>query len=285
MDGKSMLLHAYKHRYGVGAFSAQNAEMVKGIIEAAEEEQAPVMIQIGQKAITHLGLEPLKEMVVQYAQGATVPIAIHLDHSRSYTQTMRAIQLGFQSVMFDGSSRSFEENVRITRLVAEAGHALGIGVEGEIGKIGGVEDDIDVSESEATITTTEEALAFSEQTGIDYIAVSIGTAHGLYTKEPNLRIARLKEIVASIDKPVVLHGGSGVPDAQVKEAIASGVAKINVDTELRQAVSQAMQARWTKEPNNLVLADVLQDGIEAMKHVVKHKIRTFGSDRKSSFML
>ncbi|WP_246218430.1 class II fructose-bisphosphate aldolase [Litoribacterium kuwaitense] len=282
MDGKTMLAHAYEHQYGIGAFSAQNAEMIKGIIEAAEEEQSPVMIQIGQKAINHLGLLPLKEMVAQLARDATIPIAVHLDHSRSYQQAMQAIQANFQSVMFDGSALPFNENAYWTRQVVMAGHALGIGVEGEIGKIGGTEDDISISDSEATITKTEEAMKFVEETNVDYLAVSIGTAHGLYTAEPHIRMTRLKEIVAAVNRPIVLHGGSGVPDVQVQEAIKNGVAKINVDTELRKAFSSGMQHAWHDQADNYVVADVLQQGIDEMKKVVKQKIRVFGSQKQIS---
>ncbi|WP_344761089.1 class II fructose-bisphosphate aldolase, partial [Actinokineospora globicatena] len=176
-------------------------------VEAAEEMQAPIMIQIGQKVIQTLGLEPMKQLVDWYGRDSSVPISIHLDHSREFSQSARAIQLGFQSVMFDGSALSFEENTRITKTVTETARALGIGSEGEIGKIGGTEDDISVDEKDALITTVDEALAFANETGVDYLAISIGTAHGIYKATPNLRFDRLAEISEAVKRPIVLHGG------------------------------------------------------------------------------
>src|SRR5690606_24637615 len=158
--------------YAVGAFSAHNAETIQAIIWAAEAEQAPAMIQVGQRVIHYMGLEPMKVMIDSFAKNSTVPLCIHLDHSRNYVQTLQAIQLGFQSVMFDGSALPFEENTEITRKVVEAARALQIGSEGEIGKIGGTEDDITVAEEDAMITSVDEALRFAEATNVDYLAVS-----------------------------------------------------------------------------------------------------------------
>lgn len=281
VDGKTLLTHAYENKYGVGAFSAHNAETILAILEAAEEKQAPVMIQIGQKVIQTLGLQPMKDMVDSFAKDFTVPVCIHLDHSRQYEQTMAAIQSGFQSVMFDGSGYSFEENTRITKQVVNAARALGIGSEGEIGKIGGTEDDITVDEKDALITTTEEAVDFVNETDVDYLAVSIGTAHGIYKQTPNLRFERLKEISEAVARPIVLHGGSDVPDEQVQEAIKLGISKINVDTELRQAYTQGLQDYLASNPEDIVLANSLGAGRERMKEKVKEKIDVFGSAGRS----
>ncbi|MBN8210493.1 class II fructose-bisphosphate aldolase [Bacillus sp. NTK071] len=285
INGKTMLDHAFQNGYGVGAFSAHNAETVLAILEAAEEEKAPIMIQVGQKVIQTLGMEALKGLIDTYEKDFDVPVAIHLDHSRQFEQTMQAVQMGFQSVMFDGSGLSFEENTATTKKVVEIARALGIGSEGEIGKIGGTEDDITVDEKDALITSTEEAVAFVEATDVDYLAVSIGTAHGIYKETPNLRFERLKEIVDAVKRPVVLHGGSDVPDEQVKRAISLGIAKINVDTELRQAFTKGVQEAFAENPDDIVLASSLGLGRLRMKEKVQEKIRVFGSQGKAEELL
>ncbi|WP_374055057.1 ketose-bisphosphate aldolase [Rossellomorea sp. FM04394] len=285
ISGKEMLHHAKENGYGIGAFSAHNAETIQAILEAAEEEKAPIMIQVGQKVIQSVGLEPMKVMIDTFAKNTTIPVCIHLDHSRQYEQTMEAIQLGFQSVMFDGSGYSFGENAEITKKVVDAARALGIGNEGEIGKIGGTEDDITVDEKDALITTVEEAIAFTEATDVDYLAVSIGTAHGIYKEVPNLRFDRLKEIANAVNRPIVLHGGSDVPDEQVQRAISLGVAKINVDTELRQAFTRGVQEVFNENPDQFVLADSLGNGKRRMKEKVQEKIRVFGSQGRAEELL
>ncbi|MDV2684387.1 class II fructose-bisphosphate aldolase [Alkalihalophilus lindianensis] len=285
VNGKEMLEHAYRNGYGVGAFSAHNAETIQAILEAAEEEQSPIMIQVGQKVIQNIGLEPMKVLIDSLAKNYTIPIAIHLDHSRQFEQTMEAVQCGFQSVMFDGSALSFEENTAITRKVVETSRALNIGSEGEIGKIGGTEDDITVDEKDALITTVEEAVAFILATDVDYLAVSIGTAHGIYKETPKLRFERLEEISNAVKRPIVLHGGSDVPDEQVQKAISLGVSKINVDTELRQAFTQGVQEAFQQDMNNIVVADTLGAGRAVMKKKVKEKIRVFGSANKAEKLL
>ncbi|WEM45268.1 class II fructose-bisphosphate aldolase (plasmid) [Photobacterium sp. DA100] len=283
MSGKTMIQEAWNNGYAIGAFTAHNLETIKAVLLAAEEEQSPIMIQIGQKAINEMGMEPLKNAVdsLMKHHNITVPVCIHLDHSRQFKQTMEAARCNFNSLMFDGSALPFEENVRITKAVVDVANALGLGSEGEIGKIGGTEDDITVDEKDAMITTVEEALDFSERTGVDYLAVSIGTAHGVYKTTPELKFERLSEIKEAVKKPIVLHGGSGVPDDQVIEAVKRGVAKINVDTELRQGFIDGVQAHWRANEEDYILADVMNSGIAAMKEVVQHKIRLFGSNGKA----
>lgn len=281
LSGKTMIQHAWKNGYAIGAFSAHNAETISAILQAAQEEQAPIMIQIGQKVINTLGLQQMKDMVDTFMADCNVPVCVHLDHSRSFEQTMQAVRAGFHSVMFDGSHLSFEENAKITRTVAEVANALGIGSEGEIGKIGGTEDDISVDEKDAFITTCDEALSFIQHTNVDYLAVSIGTAHGMYKQEPKLAFQRLSDIRDTIKKPIVLHGGSGVPDEQIRRAIELGVAKVNVDTELRQAFTEGMLDILSKNPQEYTLATTLGSGRDFMKERVKEKIRLFGSSGKA----
>jgi fructose-bisphosphate aldolase class II len=283
VSGKKMIEEAWENGYAIGAFTAHNLETFKAVLLAAEEERSPIMIQIGQKAINEMGMKPLRDAVdslIDY-HNITIPVCIHLDHSRKFEQCMEAATRNFQSLMFDGSALPFEENIRITKTVAEVAHALGLGAEGEIGKIGGTEDDITVDEKDAMITTVAEALDFSERTDIDYLAVSIGTAHGVYKTTPELKFDRLAEIKEAVKKPIVLHGGSGVPDDQITEAVKRGVAKVNVDTELRQAFITGVQSHWDEKRDDFILADVMNTGIEAMKEVVRHKIRLFGSSSKA----
>lgn len=285
VNGNVMLKHAYENKYAIGAFSAHNVETLLAILEASKQEQAPVMIMIGQKVINTLGLKQMKLLIDAFIEEYNVPVAIHLDHSRNFIQVLEAIQLGFQSVMFDGSSLSFEENSSITKKVVEVARALNIGSEGEIGKIGGTEDDITVDEDEALITTVEEAIEFVNATDVDYLALSIGTAHGIYKKEPKLRFDRLEDISKSIKRPIVLHGGSGVPNDQVKKAISLGVAKVNVDTELREAFTRGIQSIYENNPDEYVLADSLGNGRKSMQSVVQDKIRIFGSSGKSKELM
>lgn len=285
VNGNVMLKHAYENKYAIGAFSAHNVETLLAILEASKQEQAPVMIMVGQKVINTLGLKQMKLLIDAFIEEYNVPVAIHLDHSRNFIQVLEAIQLGFQSVMFDGSSLSFEENSSITKKVVEVARALNIGSEGEIGKIGGTEDDITVDEDEALITTVEEAIEFVNATDVDYLALSIGTAHGIYKKEPKLRFDRLEDISKSIKRPIVLHGGSGVPNDQVKKAISLGVAKVNVDTELREAFTRGIQSIYENNPDEYVLADSLGNGRKTMQSVVQDKIRIFGSSGKSKELM
>lgn len=281
VSGKEMLTKAWENGYAVGAFSAHNAETIQAILMAAEAEQSPVMIQVGQRVIHYIGLEPMKVMIDAFAKKTNIPVCIHLDHSRQYSQTVSAIQLGFQSVMFDGSALPFEENASITRKVVEVARALGIGTEGEIGKIGGTEDDITVDEEDAMITSVEDAVRFVKETDVDYLAVSIGTAHGIYKKPPKLAFGRLKEITEAVKRPIVLHGGSDVPDDQIQKAISLGIAKINVDTELRQSFTQGMLDVLLKDNEEYHLAVSLGRGREFMQAKVQEKIRLFGSSGKA----
>lgn len=282
ISGTTLLSNAYQNKYAIGAFSAHNAETIQAILWAAEEEQSPVMIMIGQRVIQYMGLENTKMMVDLFAKDISVPVSIHLDHSRDYDQTLQAIQLGFQSVMFDGSALPFEDNASITKKVVSEARALGMGTEGEIGKIGGTEDDVTVAEEDAMVTTTKEALAFVEATDVDYLAVSIGTAHGIYKTTPKLALERLEEISKAVNRPIVLHGGSDVPDDQIQAAIARGVAKINVDTELRQAFTRGMLEVLGNNPEEYHLAISLGMGREFMKQKVQEKIRLFGSSQKAT---
>ncbi|WP_446898446.1 class II fructose-bisphosphate aldolase [Clostridium sp. LBM24168] len=281
ISGKRLIEHAWKNKYAIGAFSIHNAEGIQAVLKAAEEERAPVMMQIGQKVIQNMGLYEMRKMVDCFIRDVSVPVCIHLDHSHSYEQTLEAIQLRFQSVMFDGSALAFEDNADTTRKIVEFANALNIGAEGEIGKIRGTEDDISVRDKDAMLTTCDEAFRFVEKTGVNYLAVSIGTAHGVYKKTPKLAFQRLKDISNVVKRPIVLHGGSGVPDDQVRKSISLGVAKINVDTELRQAFAKGVYETLKNNPEEYQLGVLLGNGREAMKEKVKEKIKLFGSDNRA----
>jgi len=260
----------------VGAFNANNLEIVQAIVEAAREEGAAVIIQASQGAIKYAGIEYITAMVRAAAEGLDIPMALHLDHGTDFGQVMRCIRHGFTSVMIDGSALPFEENVALTARVVEVAHAVGVSVEGELGRIGGTEDDVSVSDREATLTDPEEARRFVELTGVDCLAVAIGTAHGFYRGKPQLDFDRLKEIRDAVDVPLVLHGASGVPDEDVRMAISLGIAKINIDTELRHAFVSALRARLEELPREIDPRKLLAPAREAMKEKVREKIRLFG---------
>ena len=283
ISGKILLEHAAKNHYAVGAFSVHNAETTKAVLTAAQKENAPVILMIGQKVIQYLGLKLMKEIVDSLAKDVDVPVCVHLDHSRTFEQNVQAIHAGFQSVMFDGSQLPYEENVELTRSIAKIAHSLNMGMEGEIGKIGGTEDDITVEEKDAMLTTAEEALQFSEDSGVDYLAVSIGTAHGVYKVEPKLNFKRLQEITRVVKKPIVLHGGSGVPDEQIQQVILGGVAKVNVDTELRQAFTEGLREALPASPKEIHPANYLTEAMKRMEEKTREKIRLFGSAGMAKF--
>jgi fructose-bisphosphate aldolase class II len=268
-------------KYAVGAFSAHTPEMVQGIIEAASEERSPVMIQIGQRAIRYCGFGSLINSIQWYAGQTDVPVIIHLDHGKSYEQAIEALRAGCTSVMYDGSHHDLGTNIAITRDVVRAAHAVGIAAEGELGKIPGVEDDLSVDEQDAYYTDPEQAAYFAQETKVDSLAVAIGSAHGLYKSAPKLDISRLKTISELTGIPIVLHGGSGIPDDQIRQAVANGVAKINVDTELRYAYTEGVREALTQFGPAHDVYPFARKGADKMKLTVIEKIRLFGSNGKA----
>ncbi len=278
---KDVLGPAEAGGYAVGAFNANNMEIVQAILEAAAEERSPVILQASQGAIAYAGLDYIVALVRTAARQARVPVVLHLDHGTDFAQVMRCIRSGFSSVMFDGSSLSLEENIRLTRQVVEIGRAVGVSVEGELGKIGGTEEHISVSEKEALFTDPQEARHFVRETGVDALAVAIGTAHGPYKGRPELDFARLKQIRELTAAPLVMHGASGVPDEDVRRGIELGIRKINIDTELRQAFVAALQGYVAANPENIDPRKILAPAKAAMKEVVRGKMRLFGSAGKA----
>lgn len=277
VSGVELFQAAKKGGYAVGAFNLNNMEILQAIIEAAEEEKSPVFIQASQGGIKYAGIEYIAGMARVAAETAKVPIALNLDHGTSFSQVVQCVRHGFSAVMIDGSKHPFEENIALTQKVVEVAHPCGVSVEAELGKIGGVEDDIVVASADATFTVPKEAAEFAERTKVDALAIAIGTAHGVYKGEPKLDFKRLEEIAAITDVPLVLHGASGISDEQIRRAVPHGITKINIDTDLRVAFSQAIKDLLAKNPNEIDPRKILGPAREAMKEVARTKMRLFGS--------
>ncbi|HHV56332.1 MAG TPA: class II fructose-1,6-bisphosphate aldolase [Firmicutes bacterium] len=273
----ALMPQAEKEGYAVGAFNANNLEFVQAIVAAAERQKSPVIIQASQGAISYAGLEQITAMVRTAAQAATVPVALHLDHGTDFNQVMRCIRAGFTSVMIDGSKLPLQENIALVRRVVEVAHAVGVSVEAELGRIGGTEEHITVSDREAFFTDPDEAETFVKATGVDTLAVAIGTAHGPYKGEPKLDFERLEAIRARVGIPIVLHGSSGVPDEAIRQAVARGVRKINIDTDLRQGFTARLRAVMAEQPEEYDPRKLLGPAREALQQVIEHKMQVFGS--------
>lgn len=276
-----LLDRAQKGRYAVGAFNCNNMEIVQAIVAAAEAERAPVIIQASQGAIKYAGIEYITALTKLAAEKASVPVAFHLDHGTSFAQVMQCVRNGFSSVMIDGSKHGLEDNIALTNKVIEAVRLLRVSVEAELGKIGGTEDDITVSEQEALFTDPAEAEYFVQATKVDALAIAIGTAHGQYKGTPKLDFERLTKIRERISTPIVLHGSSGVPDDALREAITRGVSKINIDTNIREAF--VLAARQVLEGNSKEIdpRKMLGPAREAATNIIREKIRIFGSNGKA----
>ncbi|ACB86425.1 class II fructose-1,6-bisphosphate aldolase [Natranaerobius thermophilus] len=280
VKGKQLVDIAERNGFAVGAFNVNNLEIIKAIIESAQEERSPAILQASQGAIKYAGIDFIVAMVKAASEQVDVPLALHLDHGTSFEQNMQCIRKGFTSVMFDGSKYSLEENIHKTRQVVQVGQAAGVSVEGELGKIAGTEDDISVDEREAFMTDPKEAERFMRETEVDYLAVAIGTAHGPYKGEPKLDFDRLKKIRELTEAPIVMHGASGVPEESIKKGIELGVRKINIDTELRQAFTSGLKGVISEKPEEYDPRKLLGPAKDSMKEVIKEKMRLFGSSGK-----
>lgn len=276
-----LLKKAEEGGYAVGAFNCNNMEIVQAIIAAAEAEKSPVIMQASQGAIKYAGIDYITGMARVAAENASVPVALHLDHGTSFEQVMMCIRKGFSSVMIDGSKLPFEENVELTKRVVAVARAVGVSVEAELGKIGGTEDDIHVDDKDALFTNPSEAKEFVERTGVDALAVAIGTAHGQYKGVPELDFPRLEKIRSLVNIPIVLHGSSGVPDDAIEKAIKLGVRKVNIDTNIREAFVQACRDVLNKDAREIDPRKVLGPAREAATAIIREKIRLFGSSGKA----
>jgi len=276
-----LLRRADRGGYAIGAFNANNMEIIQAIVAAAEKEHAPVIMQASQGAIKYAGLEFITGMVKIAAESTNVPVALHLDHGTDFDQVIKCIRSGFSSVMYDGSKLPLEENIAITNKVLEITRAIGVSVEAELGKIGGTEDDVYISEREAMYTDPEQARYFVEQTGVESLAIAIGTAHGQYKGDPKLDFERLQKIKNLVKIPIVLHGSSGVSDESVRKAISLGVCKVNIDTNIREAFVWEMRRRIEADPNEIDPRQILGPARDAAIAIIREKIRVFGSSGKA----
>jgi fructose-bisphosphate aldolase class II len=303
---KEMFEKAMKENYAIGAFNVNNMEFIQGIVDAASEENSPVILQASSSAIKYARINYLMKMVEAAVETTDIPIAIHLDHGPDFETCKMCIDAGFTSVMFDGSKYDFEENVRLTKEVVDYAHAHGVVVEAELGTLAGVEDEVNVDADDARYTNPEQAKEFVDRTGCDSLAIAIGTSHGAYKfkGEAKLRFDILEEVKKLLpNTPIVLHGAStvipelvetcnkygadipgakGVPDEILHEASQRGVSKINVDTDLRLAMTSEIRKVFIEEPSAFDPRKYLKPGREKIKETVKHKIRdVFGSSNKA----
>ncbi|MFA4884289.1 MAG: class II fructose-1,6-bisphosphate aldolase [Desulfotomaculaceae bacterium] len=276
-----LLIKAEAGGYAVGAFNCNNMEIVQAITAAAEAENAPVIMQASQGAIKYAGIDYITLMARMAAEQASVPVALHLDHGTSFEQVIQCVRSGFTSVMIDGSKLSLADNIKLTKRVLDVARAVGVSVEAELGKIGGTEDDITVSERDAFFTDPAEAGIFVSETGVDSLAIAIGTAHGQYKGTPELDFARLVKIKSIVGIPIVLHGSSGVPDDAIREAIRLGVRKVNIDTNIREAFVEAARKVLEANPREIDPRKMLGPAREAATSLIREKIRIFGSTNKA----
>ena len=279
VTSKQMLLDAQKGGYAVGAFNAENMEMVKAIIRAAEELKAPVMIQTTASTVKYASLAMFVGMVAAEARDASIPVCLHLDHGSSFELAVQAVKEGYTSVMIDGSKLSFEGNVDVSARVVAVAHPNHIPVEAELGKVGGKEDDLEAVAD--TNTDPLQAKEFAERTGIDSLAVAIGTAHGFYVGTPVLDKERLSEIRRTVDIPLVLHGASGLSDEDVADCVARGICKVNFATELRKAYTDAGKKLLEEKPETFDPKKLGEVGMEAVTKLVKDRMRVCGCDGKA----
>lgn len=272
-----LLLKAEAGGYAVGAFNANNMEIVQAIALAALRERSPVIMQASQGAISYAGLEYITGLVKLAAEEYDVPIALHLDHGTDFDQVVKCIRSGFSSVMYDGSKHSLEDNIAMTNKVLDIARPIGVSVEAELGKIGGTEDDVHVEDKDALYTDPEEARYFVEKTGVESLAIAIGTAHGQYKGEPKLDLPRLEKIKSLVNIPIVLHGSSGVPDEAIRAAIERGVRKVNIDTNIREAFVWKMREVMAAQPEEIDPRKILGPAREAAVDIIRAKIQVFGS--------
>jgi len=301
---KNMYPDAVKQYYAIGQFNVNNLEFVQAALEAAEEMKSPIIIAASTSALKYAGLGYLTSIVRTGAAALSVPVALHLDHGSSFEEARRCIEAGFTSVMIDGSHYPFEENIRVTKEVVDYAKPLGICVEAELGRLGGIEDDVSVDERDARLTDPDEAVEFVEKTGCDALAVAIGTSHGAYKfkGENVLAFDRIDEIKKRLNMALVMHGSSGVipeivekcntyggdikgakgvTDEAVQKAVSLGMNKVNIDTDLRLAFTATVREMLAENPSNFDPRKTLGPARESVKRVIKQKMEILGSVGKA----
>ena len=303
---KEMFKKSIEEKFAIGAFNINNMEFVQAIMDAAYAEKSPVILQTSSSAIKYARVPYLKKMIEAGLEEHDIPVALHLDHGPDFETCKMCVDSGYTSVMFDGSKYDFEKNIELTKKVVEYAHERGVVVEAELGKLAGVEDDVNVAENDAIYTDPDQALEFVERTGCDSLAIAIGTSHGAYKfkGEAKLRFDILEKVKSLMPNvPIVLHGAStvipeyvemcnkyggnmpgakGVPDEMLHEASMRGVSKINVDTDLRLAMTAAIRKVFAETPEQFDPRKYMGPGRELIEETVKHKIRdVFGSSNKA----
>jgi len=279
VDSGKMLLDAQHGQYAIGAFNVENMEMVKAVIAAAEELYAPVMLQTTPSTVKYGTLETFAAIVKAEAIKAKIPVALHLDHGNSFELVARAIREGYTSVMIDGSHESFERNIELSAKVVEVAKPNGIPVEAELGRVGGKEDDLIMEED--IYTDPIQAKEFVERTGINSLAVAIGTAHGFYKSTPVLNKKRLSEIREYVSIPLVLHGASGLSDEDIRDCIKLGICKVNFATELRAAYTEGIKEYLNERPDAYDPKSYGKAAMDKVKELVKSRILICGCDNKA----
>jgi fructose-bisphosphate aldolase class II len=294
---------ARKGKYAIGAFNTSNLEITQAIVQAAEKSNAPVIVATSEKAIKYAGIENVSAMIIGMAKRVQIPVVLHLDHGKSYELCRECIKHGYSSVMIDASHLSFADNIRLTRKVVRYAHKHGVTVEAEIGRLAGIEDDLMVKKNEAFYTNPQEAELFARQSECDALAVAIGTSHGAYKfkGKPRLRIDILQEIADAVSVPLVLHGASGVkskwinrvnkyggkmtrakgvPDRLIRDAVRSGIAKINTDTDLRIGFTAGIREYLIKNPRVFDPRAITTAARDRIIEIVTDRIRVFGAENQ-----
>lgn len=277
---KQILKQAQEGNYAIGAFNVENMEMVMAVISAAEEMNAPVIMQTTPSTVKYAGLDYFLANAKVAASNAKVPVVMHLDHGSSFELAAQALRAGYTSIMIDGSHNDFESNIEISKAVVDMCKPSGVAVEAELGKVGGKEDDLDGGDGDL-YTDPLEAKEFVERTGVDSLAIAIGTAHGMYKGEPKLDLERLSEIRKVVSVPLVLHGGSGIPDWKVQEAIKRGICKVNYATELRIAYTHGVNTYLKENPDTIDPKKYNKAGIDEVKKFVMEKIQICGCQNRA----
>ncbi|MHC0041754.1 tagatose bisphosphate family class II aldolase [Vibrio campbellii] len=277
---REMLHKAQLGGYAVPAFNIHNLETVQVVVETAAEMQSPVILAGTPGTFSYAGTDYLVGICKEAAKRYGMPIALHLDHHESYLDIHQKVEAGIKSAMIDGSHLPFEQNIELVKQVVTFCHRWDCSVEAELGRLGGQEDDLIVDSKDALFTDPDNAIEFIEKTGIDSLAIAIGTAHGMYKEEPSLDFDRLGIIRSRTDVPLVLHGASGVPDKDVRRCIEMGITKVNVATELKIAFSDAVKQYFSDNPTANDPRHYIVPGKEAMKQIVVDKIRVCGSEGK-----
>jgi ketose-bisphosphate aldolase len=279
---KEILKDTRKGHYVVGAFNFNGYEDAQGMINGAVEKRSPIILMASLGACKYIGLKQTVGMVRGMAESVDIPVCLHLDHATDYDYIKAAVKEGFTSVMVDASALDYETNIRDTKAIVEFAHKYGVSVEAELGKVGGKEEQVVVSDMSATFTDPADVPRFVEETGLDALAIAFGSVHGFYKSEPKLDFERLGKILKLTDAPLVLHGGTGIPEQDFKRCISMGMAKINVGTEFKKAFTDTLRKMCKELPESQVdPRKYMQPVKDICAQIVKGKIDIFGSAGKA----